>query len=284
MASIAVRIALAVALLFGSAAIVGQALGADVIGVVSRLLVWFWLQIVELFARVAGVFSKSLAGWIRLVAQRAAMRRLMQPIWRSLIIVSSLFLIGRNRHDRAERWIGKRQAQFAAYAKAIVNFKPNWPRGLRAALAVMVIGLFVTLFIWISQNIGKWWGLGASVVLWMMVERVQVIGLDALLSLITEKWAPVRSFIGRHPVVRWLWLGPVFDWLAQSLESYKEQHGEIYQGKSIFEVWRRRSHARLKPRKHVRAPAGEATGTAGQQQSRQNGDAGPTKTKDGVPG
>ncbi|MGE0628339.1 MAG: hypothetical protein AB7O43_10980 [Hyphomicrobiaceae bacterium] len=253
---LALRIGLALILLSGGMLALDNIFGTDVMGAIWRLIVWFWVRIVELVARFAGKFSGALATWLRTLGQKALIRKLSQPLWRLIIMLAALFIIGKARRDRAEAWVEHKRVGLAQVVRQAVDFRPSLSRNVRAAIALTVIIAFVGLFVWISENIGKWWGLGASVVLWTIVEKVHLVGLDALASFIVEKWAPVKALIGRHPWLRWLWLGPVFDWLAKSVDSFSERHADRNQGKSSFEVWRekRRRRVRTKPLRRATRP------------------------------
>ncbi len=245
MLALVARLAFAIALLVAGTLLLDAALGTDLLGAIARWIAWFWLRFVDLFVRVSAKVSLPLSKSLSVLGKRALIRSLTKPLWRLLILLAALFIIGKSRRDRAERWVEEKRLATNSTIRQCLAFKPDWPRGVRAAIAACVIALFVALFLWISVHVGKWWGLGASIVLWMIVEKVQLVGLDALLSWMVEKWAPVKAFIDKRPIVRWLWLGPAFDWLARSLETFSEQHGDKHEGRSSIEVWRERRRRRL---------------------------------------
>ena len=243
MIAILIRIVLGATLFLSGEALIDWFFDTDVLGAAGRLLLWFWRAIVEFFARFAGVFSRSLAVSIRTLAQRTVLRRISRPLWRMATVIIMITLLNQIRQEQIERWFTTKQLQAINAFKQVLNFKPDWPRSIRASIAAVVVSGFIWLFFWIDYNVGRWWGLGASVILWEAATKVQVIGLDALTSWITEKWVPVKKFIGRHIWVRWFWLGPVFSWIAQSTESFQETQRRRTNGKSYLQVWREKRRA-----------------------------------------
>jgi hypothetical protein len=237
MTAIVIRIILGAALFLGGVTVVDRIFDADILGAIGRVLLWFWRGIVEFLARLVGVFSKSFAVSVKSLAQKTILRRVSRLLWRFAIVGVGVLVLGQVAHDKIEAWLTAKQSRALSTLNRMVRFKPEWPRGVRALIALFVIGAFAWAFLWINANIGMWWGLGASVALWMLVEKVQIIGFDALASFLTEKWAPARAFLERHTWIRWLWFGPVFSWLAQSAESLKEAHARRYDGKSSLVVW-----------------------------------------------
>lgn len=238
------RIALGAALFIGGIILIDRFFDTRIMAATAGLLLWFWQGFVELLARAAGTFSASLAATTRTLAQRILMRRFTRFLLRLLALGIALSLLGRVHTEKIEAWLNATRLRGADLCKRVLHWKPEWPRSIRATIALLVIGTLVWLFLWISENIGDWWGLGASIVFWEVVKHVRIIGLDALISWTTEKWAPVKRFIDCHPWLRWLWLGPLFAWLAQSLEHIKGWHGQRNRGKSSWRTWREKRRAR----------------------------------------
>ncbi len=226
------------ALFVGGIHVIDRIFDTDILGAAGRMIIWLWRAIVEFFARLVGIFSQSLATSIRGLTERTMIRKISRPFWRLVTILIALFLLGQVRQDKIEKWFGEKQSRILETLKRVVLFKPDWPRWVRALIALVIISLFFWGFVWINEHIGKIEGFVASILLWMMVEKLKIIGLDALSSIIVEKWAPVKAFIDRHPWIRWMWLGPLFSWVTRSAESLKEWHGRKHRGKSTIEVIR----------------------------------------------
>src|SRR3989344_9629475 len=188
MVVIAIRLILGVTLFFGGAALVDWIFDTDALGAIGRALLWFWRGSIEFLARFAGLFSQSFAASVRALAQRTILRRIAKPVWRFVTVIILIALLNQVRQEQIEGWLSAKQLQALTACKRVLAFKPEWPRGVRASIALVVISVFVWAFFWISDHVGVWWGLGASVILWEMASNAQVIGLDSLTSFVIEKW------------------------------------------------------------------------------------------------
>lgn len=207
----------------------------DILGAIGRMVVWFWRMILEFLARLLTPISKSLMVFFKAVGRKTVVRKILKPVWRALFIIPIIYFFGNMRLTSAEGWLGTKQRVYLALCRQFLRHTLDLPRGLQACIALVVLGSFVWLFIWTNEHLGNIYGLAASVVLWWAFVNIKAIGFDALVSIIVEKWVPARRLIRKHRWIRWLWVGPFWEWLTAKEVAFREWHDEKNDGKGLVD-------------------------------------------------
>lgn len=178
-----------------------------------------------------GVFraaAEPILNWLGRFARRSVTRQFTNALWRvtiglaialtiryyfggSKVPLYRRFVRIRIHRNRATRWAT------APFRKAMGAQIPI-PRWTRACVGIVVVGLLLWFFVIVGHIFGETWSgwfgsIAFAVVVFYVVEKLPVLGFDALLAIIGEKWRWMKE----HPRVAYIVRGKPLERLVHSI-------------------------------------------------------------------
>jgi hypothetical protein len=194
---------------------------------------WQWLVWAgRALVNAIGASSKAAAAWLQRILKRSFIRRLTRPMVHALSIALLALIVRRHgkwavyrRIVQSRAWLRLQQSHLGCVLGDVWNYQPRLPRAVRALIALCLIALFAGMFLYINEHFGVIESFLFSIAASLLVERLPLIGFEALISISAERWRPARDWRERFVVeyprtsrwLTWLWFKPALEWLHKKL-------------------------------------------------------------------
>jgi hypothetical protein len=226
--TVLVRILVAIAVIVFTGIVIDTMADSGIAVALWQWLVWAGRAIVN----AIGAFSKAAAAWLQRILKRSVMRRFTRPMVHALSIALLAVIV--RRHGkwavyreivRSRAWLRLQHRHLARVLGDVWNYQPRLPRAVRALVALCLIALFVWMFFYINAHFGVIESFLFSMAASLLVERLPLIGFEALISITAERWQPAREWrdrlVAKYPRtsrwLTWLWFKPALEWLHKKL-------------------------------------------------------------------
>jgi hypothetical protein len=222
------RISVAIAVVVFTAILIDTMAETGIVAALWQWLVWAGRALVN----AMGASSKAAAAWLQRILKRSFMRRLTRPMVHALSIALLAFIVRRHgkwavyrKIARSRAWLRLQQSHLGGVLGDVWKYQPRLPRAVRALIALCLIALFAGMFFYINEHFGVVESFLFSIAASVLVERLPLIGFEALISITAERWQPVREWRERFAVeyprtsrwLTWLWFKPALEWLHKKL-------------------------------------------------------------------
>ena len=226
--TVLVRILVAIAVIVFTGIVIDTMADSGIAVALWQWLVWAGRAIVN----AIGAFSKAAAAWLQRFLKRSVIRRFTRPMMRALSIALLAFFVRRRgkwplyrKLVRSRAWLRFQHRHLARVLGDVWNYQPRLPRAVRALIALCLMAIFVWMFFYINERFGVIESFLFSISASLLIERLPLIGFEALISITAERWQPIcqwrEQFVAKYPRtswwLTWLWFKPALEWLHKKL-------------------------------------------------------------------